>query len=139
MKLPRNHYKSSIKYHLIFSTKYRRKCLNGIKDYIFEAFKYAESKSNFKILFMNTDNDHIHFLITCSPNYSVGQIVKRMKQISTFYIWKKCAKYLKQYYWKNKKILWTHGYFVGTIGNVSEKKIEEYILNQGNSNTKLKT
>ena len=38
---------------------------------------------------------------------------------------------LKQYYWKKKRLLWTHSYFVSTIGKVSEKIVFNYIENQG--------
>ena len=39
--------------------------------------------------------------------------------------------WLKQFYWKKKCLLWTHGYFVSTIGKVSEKIVFNYIENQG--------
>jgi len=39
--------------------------------------------------------------------------------------------YLKKYYWKGKHILWTHGYFCSTIGDVSEQTLKKYIENQG--------
>ena len=37
---------------------------------------------------METDLDHIHILIDYSPTISVSSIVKKLKQMSTFYIWK---------------------------------------------------
>ena len=40
------HAKTRLRYHIIFSTKYRRKCLNEIKEEIFNSFKYAEEKSS---------------------------------------------------------------------------------------------
>lgn len=126
-----NHAKTRLRYHIIFSTKYRRKCLTDIRDIILESFKYAESISHFKILTMEIDKDHIHFLVIIPPKYSIEQTVKRMKQVSTNYVYKKVPEYIKQYYWKNKKVLWTHGYFCSTIGEVSEKNIKEYIENQG--------
>ena len=39
--------------------------------------------------------------------------------------------WLKQFQWKKKRLLWTHGYFVSTIGKVSEKIVFEYIEKQG--------
>ena len=35
------------------------------------------------------------------------------------------------FYWKKKHLLWTAGYFVSTIGKVSEKIVFEYIGKQG--------
>ena len=37
----------------------------------------------------------------------------------------------KQIFWEEKRLLWTHGYFVSTIGKVSEKIVFNYIENQG--------
>lgn len=128
-----NHAKTRLRYHLIFSTKYRRKCLNEIRDTILDSFKYAESISHFRILKMELDKDHIHLLVKIPPVYSIEQTVRRLKQISTNYVYNDFNAYmhLKKFYWKNKKVLWTHGYFCSTIGEVSEKHLTEYIENQG--------
>lgn len=126
-----NHAKTSLRYHIILSTKYRRKCLNTIKDIVLESFRYAESISHFKIITMELDQDHIHFLITFPPKYSIEQTVRRLKQVSINYIYNNCGEYLKQFYWKRKRVLWTHGYFCSTIGIVSEKTLKQYIENQG--------
>ena len=44
---------------------------------------------------------------------------------------KRIEMWLKQFYWKKKRLLWTHDYFVSTIGKVSEKIVFEYIGKQG--------
>ena len=44
---------------------------------------------------------------------------------------KQIEMWLKQFYWKKKCLLRTHGYFVSTIGKVSEKIVFEYIGKQG--------
>lgn len=49
------HAKTLLRYHIIFSTKYRYKCLNSIRDIIFNAFKHAEKNSRFEILTMEID------------------------------------------------------------------------------------
>lgn len=125
------HAKTKLLYHIIFSTKFRRKCLNGIHNSVLEAFQYADKKSNFSILTMELDKDHIHLLIECKPRYSIEQVVSRLKQLSTLYLWKKHFEYLKKFYWKQKNILWTRGYFCSTIGDVSEETLRKYIENQG--------
>ena len=125
------HAKTRLRYHMIFSTKFRRKCLEKIHDDVILSFKYAESKSNFKILVMELDKDHIHMLIEFKPKYSIEQVVSRLKQLTTNYLWKIQRDYLKKYYWKQHNILWTHGYFCSTIGDVSESTLKTYIENQG--------
>ena len=82
------HAKANLKYHIIFSTKYRRKCLNCIRDDVIDAFKYVQAKSDFNILKMELDKDHIHFLLEFKPSLSIDSIVNRMKSMSTNYLYK---------------------------------------------------
>lgn len=79
---------------------------------------------------MELDYDHIHFILEIKPSLSIDSVINRMKSMSTNYIYKKSLDYLKTFYW-NKNELWTMGYFVSTIGEVSQKTLEKYIENQG--------
>ena len=128
----RNHFKARLRYHMIFSTKYRRKCLDQIRDDVFDAFRYCESKSHFTILNMNLDKDHIHLLIEIPPTYSVGQTVSRLKEMTTNYLYREQDAWLRKFFFNKKhRYLWTHGYFVSSVGAVSEKTVWDYINNQG--------
>ena len=124
------HAKTKLKYHIIFSTKYRRKCLTSIHNDVINAFKYVHAKSDFEILKMELDKDHIHFLLKFKLSLSINFVVNRMKTMSTNYLYKIQNAYLRNFY-QNKNKLWTHGYFVSTIGEVSQKTLEHYIENQG--------
>lgn len=42
----------------------------------------------------------------------------------------KYSKYLNRYFWR-ERTFWSDGYFVSTIGNVSEERLHVYIENQG--------
>ena len=44
---------------------------------------------------MESDIDHIHFFINYDPILSISMIVRHLKQISSFEIWKSHEKYLK--------------------------------------------
>ena len=125
-----NHSKFRLRYHLIFSTKYRKSCLDIIKDSVYDVFTDISNRCNFKIECMGIDNNHIHFIIRSNPSTDVSSIVRRMKQISTRIIWDRHEEYLKQFYWKKRRI-WTNGYFCSTIGEVSEDIVKEYIEKQG--------
>lgn len=124
------HVKCRLYYHIIFSTKYRRKLLNPIKDDILRYMKESETK-DFKIMIQNIDKDHIHLLVHLKPSVSISDIVHRLKQQSTYYVWKEHNNYMNKWYWSGKHYLWTRGYFCSTIGDVSKEKIIEYIENQG--------
>lgn len=125
-----NHAKTYIRYHFIFSTKYRKNILNDIKDDLGKIFYDISSVSNFKILNIGFDGDHVHLFVKSCPSFSIYQIVRRLKQVSTRRIWKMHEDYLRKYYWK-KRHLWTNGYFCSTIGEVSEETIIKYMKNQG--------
>jgi len=127
----RNHYKVRLRYHIVLCTKYRRKCLDQMKDDVFDAFKLAEEKSHFTILNMNIDKDHIHFLLDIPPTYTVGQTINRLKEFSTNYLYRKQNDWLRKFYWSKKRTLWTHGYFASTVGMVSEQTVFQYIENKG--------
>ena len=107
-KIPKkgySHSKTYLRYHIIFVTKYKRKCLDKIKQDIFDAFRYVEDKSHIKIYNMNLDADHIHLLLSFLPDYSLSKTVNRLKQMTTNYLYRneRTEKWLKQFYWKKKK------------------------------------
>ena len=88
------------------------------------------NKHNVTIKKMETDKAHIHYLIEAEPTISISKIVNLMKSYTTYYIWQLHQKYLSRHFWK-EHTFWTDGYFVCSIGNVSEKMLKEYIENQG--------
>lgn len=127
-----NHEKFVLRYHIIFSTKYRRKCLTAIRDDLLASMKRAENLQNkWRIEIMEIDKDHIHFLIKATPTDTIFEIVHLLKQTSTYDMWKQHNDYLSKTYWSGKHYLWTRGYFASTIGDVSEKALKQYIENQG--------
>ena len=93
--------KTHLRYHIIFVTKHRRKCLDGIREQVIEAFKQCEATSHLKIHNMNVDKDHIHLLISFPVDYSISQTINRLKQYTTNYLYRK----EDTYKWPKKKIL----------------------------------
>jgi putative transposase len=121
-----------IKMHLIFVAKYRKKLFktdkraDDVKQFLYDAAK----KYGYTIIQMETDKDHVHLLLEYQPKVSVSDIVKQLKQHSTYQMWQNHKEYLSKYYWKHQ-ILWSDGYFACSIGQVSQEIIEKYIQNQG--------
>ena len=128
----KNHSKYLLKYHMIFVVKYRKKLLsNPLGDDMKLILTNISKRYDFDIDLMECgDEDHIHLLVSSEPSVSPLQIVNRLKQMSTIEIWKSYAAYLHRQFWK-EKTFWSDGYFVSSIGNVSEKTIKEYIEKQG--------
>lgn len=125
-----NHAKAHIRYHLIFTTKFRRSCLEGVKDDLLEILKGIEKRSHFRLQYIAIGADHMHLFVKSRPSISIEQIVRRLKQTTTNEMWKKHEDYLMQFYWKRRK-LWSNGYFCSTIGEMSEETVIKYINNQG--------
>ena len=110
--------------------KYRRKILKGeFDDNIKAIFQSIADNSDFDIDIMETDKDHIHFLISYPPKLSVTSIVRELKQESTVFSWRLYDSMLRKYFWK-EKTLWSGGYFVCSIGEANPNTVIEYIRNQ---------
>ena len=127
-----SHNKYLLQYHLILVIKYRKQLFinnqisDGIKQFSYDICK----KHNINIKYMETDKDHIHYMIETKPNMNLSIFIKTIKSYTTYNIWKKYDNFLKQYFWK-EHTFWTDGYFICSIGNVSEETLKNYIKNQG--------
>lgn len=129
--ISKNHSKLLIKYHIIFVCKYRKRILTGsIEADMKQILLNIAELSDFNIEVMESDKDHIHMMVSSEPKVSPLQIVKRLKQMSTTAIWKRQGELLHRIFWK-ENTFWTNGYFVVSVGNVSQKTIKRYIENQG--------
>lgn len=87
-------------------------------------------KAKFKVISQEIDKNHIHLLVDSVPEISATQIVRKLKQESTVSVWKEFPMMLKREFWK-ERTFWTDGYFVSTIGQISEETIRKYIETQG--------
>ena len=127
-----NHSKYLLIVHLIFVTKYRKQLLVKYGDEIKIILEDVSKEKNFKIVTMEVDKDHIHLLVNYSPILSVVEIVRHLKQISTYRIWRQNNNHLdlSKQFWK-ERTFWSDGYFACSIGNISKETIEKYIQNQG--------
>ena len=128
----KHRHKYLLQYHMIFVCKYRKKLLvsKEISDYI-KQFSYEIcTKNNIIIRYMETDKDHIHYMIETEPTISISKVVNLIKSYTRYHIWKKHTEYLKIHFWK-EDTFWTDGYFGCSVGNVSEEILKQYIENQG--------
>lgn len=126
-----NRRKYSLKVHIILVTKYRKQRLQGsIANDVKQKISNIYNVKSYEMIAMETDKDPIHFLISYDTTDRVCDIVKNIKQETTYYLWQKYPNFLSKQYWK-KKIFWSDGYFVCSIGEVSSATIQKYIESQG--------
>ena len=126
-----NRQKYSLKVHIVLVTKYRKQLLKGsIADDVKQKIFDIPNTRGYEIIAMEADKDHMHFLISYDTTDRVCDIVKIVKQETTYYLWQKYGSFLSKQYWK-KRIFWSDGYFACSIGEVSSATIQKYIESQG--------
>ena len=118
------------RYHIVLSTKYRRKVLKcGIGDYLKKkVLQVSTFHPEIEIIEVNTDVDHLHLLVSIPPKFSVSRVVNMIKANTGTSIRKRFP-FLDKVYWGVKGI-WSIGYFVSTIG-INESTIRKYVQEQG--------
>ena len=131
--ITKKHSKYLLLAHLIFVCKYRRKLLAGdMNIQIKQLLLDVAEEHDIGILKMETDKDHVHLFVNYNPTQSILQVVRLLKQISTYRIWRQGvnAKHLSKCFW-GEQTFWSDGYFASSIGNVSKATVERYIESQG--------
>lgn len=126
-----NKRKYNLKVHIVLVTKYRKQLLkDSIADDVKQKIFDIANTYSYEIIAMETDKDHIHLLLNYDTTDRVCDIVKTIKQETTYCLWQKYPLFLSKQYWK-KKIFWSDGYFACSIGEVSSVTIQKYIESQG--------
>jgi putative transposase len=128
----KNHSKYLLMVHLIFVCKYCKKLLIKFGNQIKKILNDIAEEKDFEIIEMEVDKDHIHLIVNYNVTQSILDIVRLLKQISTYRIWRRNNNhnYLTKQFWL-EKTFWSDGYFACSIGNVSKETIEKYIQSQG--------
>ena len=123
-----SHVQYDLQYHLVWTTKYRYKVLNGrIAERTRELIRQSCKSMDITIIKGAISKDHVHILISCPPSLSISKIVQQIKGKSSRVLLKE-YKDLKRRYWGQH--LWASGYFCRSVGVITDKIIKEYIENQ---------
>ena len=117
-----------IKYHIVWTTKYRYKALGGIKSRrLQELIRQGCEARNITIISGNISKDHVHVLISCPPSLAPSKIVQYLKGRSSRLLQEEFPELKKQFWGQH---LWSRGYFCATVGSITEETITNYIENQ---------
>ena len=118
-----------IKYHFVWITKYRYPVLRGsIAMRARELLRQGCEANNLRILKGSVDKDHIHMLLSCPTTMAPSEIAQKLKGRTSKILQEEFPE-LKKRYWGQH--MWGRGYFCGTVGEVDQKTIENYIEHQG--------
>lgn len=83
---------------------------------------------NYHINALEVMSDHIHIFIDVPQTVAPCDVVRILKSISAIELFKAFLQ-LKQFYAKCG-VLWSRGYFVSTVGHISEATVIKYIEEQ---------
>jgi len=115
----------SIQYHLVWCPKRRKPVLVGkVKERLEQIIYQVADELGIKVLELAINPDHIRLFISAYPTIPVHKIVRRIKGRTSNVLRKEFPELLKL------PSLWTHSYYVSTIGSVSKETIEKYIEDQ---------
>ena len=123
-----SHTQFDIKFHLIWTTKYRKPVLTGkVGTRVRDLIREICTTHNIEILKGHVSKDHIHIFISSPPQISVSKIAQYLKG-------KTSRKLLQAFPTLNKifwgQHLWGRGYYAVSSGNITDELIMEYIQNQ---------
>jgi len=123
------HTRFDIKYHFVWTTKYRKAVLRGqvalrLREVVREVCRTHE----IEILQGHVSRDHVHILVSAPPNMSASKIMQYVKGKSSRKLMME-FRHLNRQFWGRH--MWARGYFVATSGNVTDEVIAEYIRLQG--------
>lgn len=122
-------YVYSIQYHIVWCVKYRYEVISDdIEKRLVEILNKIANDNGFQILECNTEEDHIHLLISCSPQHYIPDIIKALKGVSARLLLKEFGEGLRKKLWEGH--LWNPSYFVATVSEYTEEQIRNYIQNQ---------
>jgi putative transposase len=117
-----------LKYHIVWITKYRKPVLRReIGTRVRELVRMICASLDVEIVKGNISRDHVHLLVSVPPTLAVSRLVQRMKGLTSRRLLEE-NKGLNKAFWGRH--LWGRGYFVASVGNVSEEMIAQYIENQ---------
>lgn len=117
-----------IQYHIVWCVKYRRQVLSGeAETNLFDEIRRIADEYRFRIDTMECMPDHVHLLISCSPQHYIPTLIKVLKGNTARRLFIKRPE-LKLKLWGGH--LWNPSYFIATVSENTAQQIEEYINNQ---------
>ena len=115
------------RYHLVWSTKYRYKVLQGdIRLRTREILRQVCSQNGVDIIKGVLSADHVHMFVSIPPKLAVSDLMRRMKGRSSRMIQREFPQ-LKKRYWGKR--FWGRGYFSTTNGAITQDIVLQYLEN----------
>jgi len=129
---PKLEYKSNrhvvyaCKYHVVWCPKYRRSVLvKGVDKRLKEIIHQTAVEVQATIIELEVMPEHVHLLCEVDPQFGIHRLVRYLKGRSSRLL-------REEFPWLRSRLptLWTHSYFVATVGGAPLAIIKQYIENQ---------
>ncbi|MFI3213016.1 MAG: IS200/IS605 family transposase [Eubacteriales bacterium] len=122
-----SHTRWNCQYHIVFIPKYRRKIMYGnVKVDVREVLKKLCEFKKVEIVEGAVCADHVHLCVSIPPKLSVSEFVGYLKGKSALMIFDKHPEMGSKW----DRSFWARGYYVSTVGNITEDAIKRYIQEQ---------
>lgn len=116
----------SLKYHIVWCPKYRRKVLDKqIADRLEELLRQKTSGLNMQIHALKIMPDHVHLFVESDPTWAIAGIANALKGYTSRILRREFASLRSRL-----PTLWSRSYYAGTVGHVSEETVRKYIESQ---------
>ena len=120
-------------YHIVFIPKYRKKVLYGqLKEDVRDIIKTLCKYKGVEIISGAVCSDHVHLCVSIPPKIKVSEFMGYLKGKSTLMIYDRHPNLQSKW----DKAFWARGYYVATVGNVTEAAIKKYIEEQSEESRK---
>ncbi len=128
-----SHTKWKCQYHIVFIPKYRKKQLYGqikvdVRGIISTLCKYKDVE----IIAGAVCEEHVHLSVAIPPKISISSFMGYLKGKSTLMIYGRHPELQSKW----NKAFWARGYYVETIGNITEDAVRKYINGQAEESRK---
>jgi putative transposase len=122
-------------YHLVWVTKYRCKAFNDPKiiDALKQRLLFIAKQNDVDIEAMEVMPNHVHLLISAKPKYNITTIIRNFKGNTGRWLFENYP-IMRTYFHHNH--IWSHSYYVGSVGNTNKDIVEHYINSQRERDSK---
>ena len=122
-----SHTRWKCQYHIVFIPKYRQKRLYGkVKEDLKEIIKKLCEYKKVEIVNGAVCSNHVHLNLNIPPKMSIAEFMGYLKGKSALMIYDKHPEQRSKW----DKSFWARGYYVATIGTITEEVIKKYIAEQ---------
>ena len=123
------HTRWKCQYHIVFIPKYRKKVLYGrLRNDVREII----STLNVEIVAGDVCVDHVHISVAIPPKISISKFMGYLKGKSTLMIYDRHPELQSKW----DKAFGARGYYVETVGNITDEAVQKYIREQAEESRK---